>query len=136
MRRLVLLAPLVLLGCGSHKDFVSRGDSICRDVSKQVGALALAQQLADISGYVSKATKIEQDGLARLRALSPPAKLRTAALTYENLVAQGIQISQEVGDAAARNDATRQQQVNQQAATYRKQAAAAARKVGFKNCSK
>jgi hypothetical protein len=137
-RLLVLLAPLALLGCGgSHPHgFAAQGDAICRDVSKKVGDLPRPTKIADIQDYVTKASRIERDGLQRMRALKPPARLRATATAYENLIAREIDLSIQVGAAAAKNDAARQQRLNTQGNALGAQATAAARKIGFKDCSK
>ena len=105
-------------------------------MTKKVNALPHPAQLSDIGAYVQKATGIERDGLQRMRDLKPPAKLRPAVAAYEALIAHGIDLTVQIGAAAARNDAARQQQLNQQTGTFHAQATAAARKIGFKDCSK
>jgi hypothetical protein len=140
-RSLVLAVPLVLAGCGggghsTQQDLVSKGDAICRDVSTKIDALKRPAKPTEIAAYVGKGQSIERDGLTRLRRLSVPKSLQATLATYENAVGQAISLAGQLGTAAASGDAARQQQLRTQAAPLQKTAVAAARRIGFKDCSK
>jgi hypothetical protein len=136
LRRLALLTPLVLLGCGGGKsDPVAKADAICRDVSGKITALDQPQTRADIAKYVAKSQAIERDGVNRLKALTPPKDKRAAFTAYENAIDRLVVLSRQTASAVIANDASRQQKLTAQAAPLRQQAIAAAKRAGFKDCS-
>jgi hypothetical protein len=140
LRSLLLAVPLVLAGCGgggsTGQNLVSKGDAICRDVSAKIDALKRPVKPSEIAAYVAKGQAIERDGLTRFRQLEAPKPLQAALTAYESAVAQAIALAGQLGAAAAANDGARQQQVQAQAAPLHTASVAAARRIGFKDCSK
>jgi hypothetical protein len=137
LRSLVLLAPLVLLGCGGGKsDPVAKADAICRDVSGKITALDQPQSRADVAKYVAESQAIERDGVKRLKALTPPNDKRAAFTAYEGAIGRLVDLSRQTASAVIANDAARQQQLTAQAGPLTLQAVAAAKRAGFKDCSR
>jgi hypothetical protein len=132
LRRLVLLAPLAVLGCGGgHSDPVAKGDAVCRDVNTKIKALGQPTTPTEVRRYVTKSIAIERDGLERLRAVNVPK-----AAAYEKVVAKLIQLSSQAGNAVIAGNAGRQQQLVAQAAALRPLAVATAKRAGLRDCSK
>jgi hypothetical protein len=136
LRRLALLAPLLLLGCGGNSGPAAKADAICRDVSGKLNALGQPKTRADVAKYVAQSQAIERDGVRRLKALAVPADKRAAFTAYESAVERLVVLSRQTASAVIANDAARQQQLTAQATPLRQQAIAAAKRAGFKDCSR
>jgi hypothetical protein len=138
----LLLVPLAIAGCGggagptTKQDLVAKGDAICHDVNAKVNALGRPKSRSEIAGYVAKGEAIERDGLKRFNALKVPAAQRADLTAYENAVTQAIALSARVGALASAGNAAQTQQLLAEAAPLHQQAVAAARRIGFKECSK
>jgi hypothetical protein len=137
----LLLVPLVVAGCGggghnTKQDLIAKGDAICHDVNAKVNALGRPTSRTQIVAYVAKGEVIEREGLKRFKALKAPAAQRADLTAYENAVAQAIALSGRVGAVAAAGNAAQTQQLLGQAAPLHQRAVAAARRIGFKECSK
>jgi hypothetical protein len=132
LRRLILLAPLALIGCGGgHSDPVSKGDAVCRDVNSKLRALGQPTTPTEVRSFVTKSLAIERDGLKRLRAANVPK-----AGPYEKVIEKLIQLSAQVGDAVISGHAARQQRLTSESAARKPLATATARRAGLKDCSK
>jgi hypothetical protein len=132
LRRLILLAPLALIGCGGgHSDPVAKADAVCRDVNTKLRALGQPTTPTEVRRYVSKSIAIERDGLKRLRAANVPK-----AGPYEKVIEKLIELSAQVGDAVISGNAARQQRLTSESAALGPLAKATARQAGLEDCSK
>jgi hypothetical protein len=76
---------LVVAACGtsgpSKADFLSKADAVCTTVRQQLDVLTAPSTLPEIAIYLNRSVQINQDAVAKVRALTPPPEDRAAVST-------------------------------------------------------
>ena len=73
---------VILAGCGGGSSFTSKADSICKDTSARLRAIAKPKTVAGFAGYLDQASAAAHDARVKLGALKPPADKATAYAAY------------------------------------------------------
>jgi len=75
-------AALILAGCGGGSSFTSKADSICKDTSAKLRAIARPKTVAAFAGYLDHASATAQEARVKLAALKPPSDKAQAYTAY------------------------------------------------------
>jgi hypothetical protein len=99
-------------GCGgggesrlSQEEFQQQANAICEKYDKKIQALGSPQSPADIPAYVQKGIPLLRQGIAELRALSPPADVEDDYNRMLDETAKAIPAAEKLADAAEKGDA-------------------------------
>ena len=141
-RSLVVLFSVALAvlaaGCGdqtlSRSEFVSKADAICSKYDKRLEALPEPKSIDDVGALADKAIPIVEDGIGELDDLDPPEELKGRVDRWLDLNKSELENFKRLRDAARKGDATRTQSLATQISATEKQADAAAREIGLKEC--
>jgi hypothetical protein len=136
----VALAALVVAGCGgsstlSRADFVKQANAVCRRVNTKISSAGQATSAADVVRIGPAVVAAEQNGLADLRKLKPPANLQadwTKILADLNLLTNN---ASKLVAAARKNDGASAQQAANDSTQRQSEIDRLAGRDGLTNCA-
>jgi hypothetical protein len=138
-----VLCAVALSACGggggsSSSDFLSKGDAVCRAGQSEFDSLQATppKSAKQAAAQTAKLIAVSQDEVRKLRALTPPASLRSAFDAYLKSRDEAIAVLRKGEDAANRNDPQGYASAKQEVAAGQPRRYDLAKKVGFKVCSK
>jgi len=132
---LLIVGAALVAGCGSsnrtesYSGLISKADAVCTGVNAKIAA---AQQANKYDAVL----KAGHDGIAKLKALKPPDKLKDAYATFLAKLDANEAIVKKLVAALDANDKATAQALSPQADAANKEVNAAASDVGLTVCSK
>jgi hypothetical protein len=131
----VLILPLAACGGGLSKaELVKRGDAICKRVNDKVAKQQEPTTADDLAALARETVKISDPAIDDMAALEPPDELKNDFDAFVASLKKQRDLTEQIGNAAARGDTVKIQQIATQAqkaqAEYRK----LSDKIGFKEC--
>jgi len=132
---IVLAVTLALAGCGGAS-FETRANDICRATAAKSKGIPQPTDLAGVGSYLARALPFAEQGLGKLKALTPPAsKKATYAALLSNLEQQDALLRRTEAAVKARQPA-RIQSLARQAPPLDAQGKAKAKSLGLSPCAK
>ena len=135
-------AALIAAGCGGNgeerltkAEFVERGNAICKKTAARTKALADPKTVADIPGFVDKATRELDAGLAELRDLDPPEELQSDLDRFIAFGEETKALAGELKSAAAAKDQQALAAASQRGDKLEQRSDAVARRLGLDACT-
>jgi hypothetical protein len=131
----LLILPLAACGGGLSKaELVKKGDAICKRVNDQVAKQQEPTNADDLAKLAKETVKISDPAIDDMDALEPPDELEKDFDKFVASLKQQRDLTKQIGDAAAKGDTVKIQQIANEAqkaqAEYRK----LSDKIGFKEC--
>lgn len=138
MRRayLLVLALVLLAGCGSSGSYASRADAICRKYKQKTNALSSPATLADLATVSDQVLPLLHDARRELRALRPPAGQQATANAWLAEFDVTIDDVKKIRDRARAGDAAGVRAAATPALKHDQHANELAAQLGMKVCSK
>ncbi len=133
----ITVIALALAGCGGGAPgFQAKANEICRATAAKSKAIPKPSNLAGVSSYLAHALPLAEQGLAKLKALTPPASNKAAyAGLLSNLEQQDALLRRTEAAVKAR-DPAKIQSIAQEGPRLNAQANAQAKSLGLTPCAK
>jgi hypothetical protein len=131
----VLIVPLAACGGGlSKSELVAKGDAICKKVNTQIAKQPEPTDAADLEKLAKKTVEISDPAIKDMEALEPPDELADEFKRFVALLKQQRDLTKQIGDAAAKGDTVKIQQVGTDAQKAQTEYQTLSDKIGFKEC--
>ena len=131
----LLVLPLAACGGGLSKaELVKQGDAICKRVNDQVAKQQEPTNAADLAALAKKTVKISDPAIEDMDALEPPDELEKDFDAFVASLKQQRDLTKQIGDAAAKGDTVKIQQIATDAQKAQAEYQRLADKIGFKEC--
>jgi hypothetical protein len=131
----LVLAVVLLAGCGGSESYASKADAICQKVKQKTNALSRPATLADLATLSDQVLPLLQDARRELHALRPPAGQQAKANAWLAEFDVTIDDVKKIRDRARAGDAAGVRAVATPALRHDRQANALAAQLGMKVCS-
>jgi hypothetical protein len=141
LRRLVAIAPLVVLvaGCGggglSRAEYAARADAICAKYKRKLDALPKPASPADVATFAASALPLVRAEARELRTLRPPKEERDLAARWQRSNDEVVRAVDGLREAAASEDANRITAALATAQTVGGRSTTLSRALGMKACA-
>jgi hypothetical protein len=138
---LLTLAGLAFAGCGgggdelSRSELISKADAICHSVNAKTRALGRPASFADLERLGGKARTITDDGISKLKELTPPKELQDDWNRFVDMADRQRGFTSDLVDAAKAKDAQKVQRIATAASANANKLHALAKRNGFQDCS-
>jgi hypothetical protein len=132
----LVLAVLLLAGCGNGPGYASRADAICRKYKQKTGALSRPATLAELAKVSDRVLPLLQDARRELHALRPPGGRQAAANEWLAEFDVTIDDVKKIRDRARAGDAAGVRAAATPALRHDQRANELAAQLGMKVCSK
>jgi hypothetical protein len=130
-----LLIPLAACGGGLSKaELVKQGDAICKRVNEKVAKQQEPTNAADLAALAKQTVKISDPAIDDMEALEPPDELEKDFDAFVASLKQQRDLTMQIGDAAAKGDTVKIQQIATQAQKAQAEYQKLVDKIGFKEC--
>jgi cytochrome c556 len=133
---LLVLAVLLLAGCGSSGSYASKADTICRKYKQKTDALSRPTTLADLARVSDQVLPLLHDARGELRALQPPAGEEATAKAWLDEFDVTVTDVEKIRDNARAGDAAGVRAAATPALQHDQRANELAAQLGMKVCSK
>jgi hypothetical protein len=133
---LLVLAVVLLAGCGSSGSYASRADAICGKVKRKTDALSRPATLGDLAKLSDQVLPLLDDARRELRALRPPAGQEATATAWLAEFDVTIEDVKKIRDKARAGDAAGVRAAATPALRHNERANELAAQLGMKVCSK
>ena len=132
----------VAAGCGggggddrlTKEDYIAQADAICKATNEEIDALGEPETLEEVATLAADAIKLQEDGLAELRALEPPEADEATLNEAYALVEQQVDLGRQIQEAAEAGDMEKIQELLTQGEPIDDQADAIATEYGLTEC--
>jgi hypothetical protein len=108
VRRVALLAVLVVAGCGggelSRDEFKQEANAICDRVNEELGEVGTPESLEDLATTLDEGIVVVRDAIAELRDLEPPSEIEGEVAAWIDQVEKALLELEKARDAADDND--------------------------------
>ena len=138
-----LVLGLLLAGCGggegerlSRAQLIQRGDQQCAALAKQEQRVGAFRDVKALAAKGDALLAVDRAGLRRFARLRPPSDLQRDFDAYLKLVRGALEVEAQYIDAAKNRDVPSLRRLNLRQQALRPRLAEAARKVGFRVCSR
>jgi len=88
----------------SRAELIARGDRICDETSVSIRALGAPTSLADVERFTEQSAAATDEGVDRLKALTPPASVKADYETFLTRLEMVAEQAHDVADAAKSQD--------------------------------
>jgi type VI protein secretion system component VasK len=133
---LLVLAVVLLAGCGSSGSYASNADAICGKVKRKTDALSRPATLADLAELSDQVLPLLDDARRQLHALRPPAGQKATANAWLAEFDVTIDDVKKIRDKARAGDAAGVRAAATPALRHNERANELAAQLGMKVCSK
>ena len=133
---LLVLAVVLLAGCGGSAGYASKADAICRKYKQKTDALSRPATLADLAKLSDQVLPLLHDARRELRALRPPADRKATANAWLAEFDVTIDDVKKIRDKARAGDAAGVRAAATPALEHDQHANELAARLGMKVCSK
>jgi hypothetical protein len=131
----LLIVPLAACGGGLSKaELVKKGDAICKRVNTEVAKQQEPTDAADLAALAKKTVKLSDPAIDDMEALKPPDELEKTFDAFVASLKKQRNLTKDIGDAAAKGDTAKIQQVATDAQKAQTQYRKLSDKIGFKEC--
>ena len=131
----LLILPLAACGGGLSKaELVKQGDAICKRVNDEVAKQQEPTNAADLAALAKKTVKISDPAIDDMDALEPPDELEKDFDAFVASLKQQRDLTKQIGDAAAKGDTVKIQQIANDAQKAQTEYRRLSDKIGFKEC--
>jgi hypothetical protein len=132
----LVLAVVLLAGCGGSESYASKADAICRKYKQRTNALARPTTLADLAKVSDRVLPLLQDARRELHSLRPPAGQQATANAWLAKFDVTIEDVKKIRDKARAGDAAGVRAAATPALKHDQRANELAAQLGMKVCSK
>jgi len=131
----LLIVPLAACGGGLSKaELVKKGDAICKRVNDEVAKQQEPTNAADLAALAKKTVKISDPAIDDMDALEPPDELQKDFDKFVASLRKQRDLTKQIGDAAAKGDTVKIQQIANEAQKAQTEYRKLAEKIGFEEC--
>jgi hypothetical protein len=131
----LLILPLAACGGGLSKaELVKKGDAICKRVNDEVAKQQEPTNADDLAKLAKETVKISDPAIDDMDALEPPDELEKDFDKFVASLKHQRDLTKQIGDAAAKGDTVKIQQVANEAQKAQAEYRRLSDKIGFKEC--
>jgi hypothetical protein len=136
-------AVAVAAGCGAgeegdgrltKEEFIAAADAICKEANAKLDALGTPTTLEQIAKFAGDAITIQEEALADLKALKPPAADEATINEAYALLDQQLELGRQIEAAAKEGDQAKIQELVGEVQPIDSQADQIAQDYGLKEC--
>jgi hypothetical protein len=137
-------AVVASAGCGggggqgddrlTKEEFIAQADAICKEANDKLDALGEPANIEEVATFAEDAIAIQEDALARLRALKPPAEDEATLNEAYALLDQQVELGRQIVTAAEAGDVAAIEEIVAQGEPINDQADQIATDYGLKEC--
>jgi hypothetical protein len=88
----------------SEEEFRTQANAICEEYNEKLGAIGAPESPEDIPEFVDEGIPVIEEGIAELRALTPPAELEDDYNAMLDETEKAIPAARDLSEAAAEGD--------------------------------
>ncbi len=120
----------------SKAEYVRRADAVCAEYDRRLARLPKPRNVEALVDVVDEALPIAREGIAKLRALEPPADLEPAVERWLERNDENVERMEMLRDAAGEGNRLRVQRIASAAAENEREADELARQIGLRDCAR
>ncbi len=112
----IAAAAVAVAGCSgggggddrlSKDEFIAQADAICKEANEKLDALGEPASFEEVASLAGDAIAIQEDAIAQLRALEPPAEDEATLNEAYALLDRQVEVGRQIQEAAAAGDAAK-----------------------------